>query len=231
MINIEKLNKIYKAGEEDFYALRDVSFKIAEGEVTVILGPSGSGKSTLMNIIGGLDVATSGSVELGKDNIANFTPKQLAKFRRDKMGYIFQSYNLIGDLTVSENILVGANLVKNPLSLDYILEKVGLTEHKDKFPNELSGGQQQRVSIGRAIIKKPTILLCDEPTGALDFKSSLQVLELMQEINRELQTTIIMITHNTALRGVAHNILTVKSGEIIAIENNDKILPAAEIDW
>lgn len=231
MIKVQNVSKSYKIGNEEFWALRDINIEVESGKIAVILGPSGSGKSTLMNLIGGIDKPTTGEIIMKKISLNNITIKSLTKFRRKYVGYVFQFYNLIADLTVKENILVGANLVDKSMDINFILEKIGLSEHKDKFPKQLSGGQQQRVAIGRAIIKRPSILLCDEPTGALDYESSIQILELMQEINRDLKTTIIIITHNTALEAIANNIITITSGRIKSIEYNDMPQDANTIQW
>ena len=197
----------------------------------MLLGPSGSGKSTLLNILGGIDKADSGSVTIGDDKLENFNDKQLSQYRRKHLGYIFQSYNLIPNLTVRENIEVGAYLSDNPLPIDELIELLGLETHKNKRPNQLSGGQQQRTSIGRAIVKNPDLLLCDEPTGALDYNTSKEILKLIEDINKKYSSTIVIVTHNIAISQMAHQIINLHDGKIRSDENNSQRLAAELIEW
>lgn len=230
-ITVNDLVKSYKAGESTFLAVNHTSFNIDTGEICVILGPSGSGKSTLMNIIGGLESADSGSVKVDQKEIINLNSHALSLYRRNYVGFVFQFYNLIPNLTVRENIEICAHLGKDPLDIDMLLEKVGLKEQTHKFPAALSGGQQQRVAIARALVKNPKLLLCDEPTGALDYKTSKEVLSLFQEINELYGTTIIMITHNDAIRLMAHRVIKVKDGTILEDKLNEERVSAHDITW
>lgn len=230
-IHIQDLVKSYSTGESSFLAVNHTSFDIDAGEICVILGPSGSGKSTLMNIIGGLETADSGSIQIDGKEIINLNSSSLGAYRRNYVGFVFQFYNLIPNLTVKENIEICSHLGKNPLDINMLLEKVGLLNQANKFPSSLSGGQQQRVAISRALVKNPKILLCDEPTGALDYKTSKEVLSLFKEINQNYGTTVIMITHNDAIRFMAHRIIRVKDGTVTQNVLNDHILSVEEIEW
>jgi len=230
-IKVEKLKKSYKSGEVSNQVLKGVGLELDKGEIGVILGPSGSGKSTLMNIIGGIDRSDSGTVLVDKIDVASLSDTKLTDYRRDRVGFIFQFYNLIPNLTVGENIEVVSNISKNPLSIDEVLKAVGMSDKKYRFPKELSGGEQQRVSIARAIVKNPKLLLCDEPTGALDFTTSREILKLLQKINKEFGTTILMITHNTAISAMANRVFRVRSGEITESIKNQTVLPAERIEW
>lgn len=230
-LEVKNLTKIYKTGEIEFRALDDVSLTLEKGEIGVILGPSGSGKSTLINLIGGIDTTSSGSIYIDEEEITKIKDNQLTDYRRDSVGFIFQFYNLIPNLTVYENIEVAANITKNPLKIDDVLEAVGMLEFKDRFPRELSGGQQQRISIARAIVKNPKLLLCDEPTGALDIKTAQEILRLLTDINKKFATTIIIITHNIAITGIANRIIKLSSGHIAENIVNTNILPAERIEW
>lgn len=230
-LEVNSLIKKYTSGETDFLALHNVSFEMQTGEIGVILGPSGSGKSTLMNIIGGLESATSGSVKIDENEIVGKSSKELSLYRRDFVGFVFQFYNLIPNLTIRENIEVCAHLGNAPLDIDHLIQKVGLKGQGYKFPAQLSGGQQQRVAIARALVKNPKLLLCDEPTGALDYKTSKEVLQLFEEINQNYHTTIVMITHNDALKNMAHRIITIKDGQIRSNKINERRLAAHDIDW
>lgn len=230
-IIVNDLVKSYKAGESSFFAVNHASFNINAGEICVILGPSGSGKSTLMNIIGGLESADSGSVKVDQKEIIHLNSHALSLYRRDYVGFVFQFYNLIPNLTVRENIEICTHLGKDPLAIDMLLEKVGLKEQAHKFPAALSGGQQQRVAIARALVKNPKLLLCDEPTGALDYKTSKEVLTLFQEINELYGTTIVMITHNDAIRLMAHRVIKIKDGIILENKLNEKRVPVHSITW
>lgn len=230
-INVKNLSKMYQSGMEEFYALNNVSMSLEEGEICVILGPSGSGKSTLINIIGGIDSASSGEVIINNENILNYNLNQLTEYRREKIGFIFQFYNLIPNLTVKENIEVVSDISSDPIDIDELLKDVGLSDMKNRFPNELSGGQQQRVAIARALVKKPEILLCDEPTGALDYKTSKDVLVLLDQINRKYHNTIIIITHNNAIAQMAQKVIKIKSGKIISEEINNETISPERIEW
>ena len=230
-LQLSDIRKSYGNKENRVEVLKGISLELEKGEMCVLLGPSGSGKSTLLNIIGGIDSADSGRILINRDRMEDMTDRQLTAYRRKHLGYIFQSYNLIPNLTVRENIEVGAYLSKDPLSVDELLEILGMTAHKDKMPSQLSGGQQQRTAIGRAIVKNPDILLCDEPTGALDYNTSKDILTLIERINREYGNTIIMVTHNDALKGMADRILTLKDGSIRRDYRNDHKIPAAELEW
>lgn len=228
---VENLKKSYKTGEVSTEVLKGIEMELDEGEIGVILGPSGSGKSTLMNIIGGIDRCDSGMVSIEGIDITKFNDSELTDYRREQIGFIFQFYNLIPNLAVGENIEVVSNISKSPLSLDEILKAVGMLDKKYRFPRELSGGEQQRVSIARAVIKNPKLLLCDEPTGALDFSTSRDILKLLQKINKNFGTTILMITHNTAISAMANRVYKVRSGEITEKIINETITPAERIEW
>ncbi|MCX7747764.1 MAG: ABC transporter ATP-binding protein [Clostridia bacterium] len=230
-LQVKNVEKIYKTGEVTFKALKGASMSVDKGQTAVILGPSGSGKSTLLNVIGGIDLVDGGSVTVDKLDITKLNDNQLTDYRRDSIGFIFQFYNLIPNLTVSENVEVAQNISKNPLEVDEILEAVGMCDMKNRFPRELSGGQQQRVSIARALVKNPKLLLCDEPTGALDYTTSKEILKLIGEVNRKFNTTILIITHNNAIASMAHRIIRIRSGEIVEDRYNDNVLPAERIDW
>ena len=230
-IHIEDLVKSYSNGENSFFAVNHTSFDIGAGEICVILGPSGSGKSTLMNIIGGLESADSGSIQVDGKEIINLSSKGLGTYRRNYVGFVFQFYNLIPNLTVKENIEICAHLGDDPLDINMLLEKVGLQNQGHKFPAALSGGQQQRVAIARALVKNPKLLLCDEPTGALDYKTSKEVLNLFNEINQNYGTTIIMITHNDAIRFMAHRVIKLRDGKVLENKLNEKRLTVDEIEW
>lgn len=229
-----ELSDIWKQyGEEENYTvvLKGIDAQIEKGEVCVLLGPSGSGKSTLLNIIGGIDNADKGYVAINGEKTANMTEKRLTLYRRKHLGYVFQFYNLIPNLTVKENVEVGAYLSDNPLDTDEILKTLGLYEHRHKIPNQLSGGQQQRTAIGRAIIKNPDILLCDEPTGALDYKTSKEILCLIEDINKKYGNTVIMVTHNDAIKNMADRIIKLKDGMIRKNYINQEKINAADLDW
>jgi putative ABC transport system ATP-binding protein len=229
-IEIDDIKKSYGAGENQFQVLKGISFKVNKGEMVVLLGPSGSGKSTLLNIIGGIDTLDSGRVGIDGEYIENMSEKERIAYRRKNLGYIFQSYNLIPNLTVRENIEVGEYLSKNHLDIDELIDVLGLKKHQDKIPNQLSGGQQQRTSIGRAIIKNPNLLLCDEPTGALDSDTSKQILELIEKVKNKYNTSIIMVTHNENIAKMADVIIRLKDGVIISNEINNNKVEASELE-
>ena len=207
------------------------SEEIKDGNICVLLGPSGSGKSTLLNIIGGIENSDSGKIKIGDEVVGEMKEKKLTQYRRKHLGYVFQSYNLIPNLTVKENIEVGAYLSDKPLDIDELLKTLGLWEHKDKIPNQLSGGQQQRTAIGRAIVKNPDILLCDEPTGALDYNTSKEILKLIEDVNKKFGNTVILVTHNDAIKNMADQVIKLKDGQIRHNDMNEKKIPAMELDW
>ncbi len=230
-LEIADLKKGFGSGDTRQEVLRGLSFSVAKGEFCVLLGPSGSGKSTLLNIIGGIDSADSGTISIRGDKLENLNEQRLTQYRRKHLGYVFQMYNLIGNLNVKENIEVGAYLSDAPLDIDELLHTLGLYEHRHKLPNQLSGGQQQRVSIGRAIVKNPDILLCDEPTGALDYNTSREILQLIENVNQKYGSTIIMVTHNEAIRNMADHVIKLRDGQIRLNEQNPNKIPAAQLEW
>ena len=211
--------------------LKGIDIEIEKGEFCVLLGPSGSGKSTLLNIIGGIDAADEGYISINGEKTADMNEKALTLYRRKHLGYIFQMYNLIPNLNIKENIEVGAYLSDNPLDVDDLLKTLGLYEHRYKLPNQLSGGQQQRTAIGRAIVKNPDILLCDEPTGALDYNTSKEILQLIEDVNKKYGNTIIMVTHNDAIKQMADRVVKLRDGMIRKNYLNETKLTAAELDW
>ena len=211
--------------------LEDVSFVARQGEVTALVGPSGSGKSTFLNLIGGLEDADGGSIMVDGCDLTALKPADLGEYRRRELGFVFQFYNLVPDLTIKENIEVTAHLSKNPLNIDDLLRSLGLYEHRNKFPRQVSGGQQQRCAIGRALVKNPGLLLCDEPTGALDYKTSKEILQLMEDVNRTYGCTIIIVTHNAAIARMANRVLRLRDGRIVEDELNESPVAAAELDW
>lgn len=227
---VSKLAKSYKTGVIT-HVLNGVGLELERGQIGVILGPSGSGKSTLMNIIGGVDRADGGTVHVDGQSITELNNAQLVEYRRESVGFVFQFYNLVPNLTAAENIEVVSNISKNPLSTDQVLSAVGLSDKRNRFPRELSGGEQQRVSIARAIVKNPKLLLCDEPTGALDLETSRGVLSLLQKVNAQYGTTILMITHNSAIAGMAHAVFRLRNGEVAEAAHNSEIIPAERIEW
>lgn len=230
-LEIKNLEKYYGEGENRQQVLKGLTTSIEKGSVCVLLGPSGSGKSTFLNIVGGIENADGGSISIEGVKIQDMNEKKLSLYRRNHLGYVFQFYNLIPNLTVKENIEVGAYLSKKPLELNELLQVLGLWEHRDKLPNQLSGGQQQRTAIGRAIIKNPDILLCDEPTGALDYKTSKDILQLIEEVNQKYGNTIIIVTHNDAIKNMADKIIKFKDGQIRKDYMNEEKIPAAELEW
>lgn len=226
-------NLIKSFGEESnkVTVLKGIDFELERGEMCVLLGPSGSGKSTLLNIIGGIDRADQGTVSIEGVEMGEMNEKMLTKYRRNHLGYVFQMYNLIPDLNVKENIEVGAYLSQKPLEIDELLHTLGLYEHRHKLPNQLSGGQQQRTSIGRAIVKNPDILLCDEPTGALDYNTSKEILALIQKVNQKYGNTVIIVTHNDAIRNMADRVIRLRDGRIRENKKNEKKSSADELEW
>lgn len=230
-IEISDIKKDYGSGESRVEVLKGIGFGIEKGEFCVLLGPSGSGKTTLLNIIGGIDDADSGYISINGEKIENMKEKELTDYRRRHLGYIFQMYNLIPNLNIKENVETGAYLSENPLDVDDILKTLGLYEHRHKLPSQLSGGQQQRCSIGRAIVKNPDILLCDEPTGALDYNTSKEILRLIETVNKKYNTTIVMVTHNEAIKDMADKVVKLRDGMVRKVVINEKKLTAEELEW
>ena len=230
MIFLEKVSKIYKTGEVEYRALDKINLEINQGEFVVILGPSGAGKSTLLNLLGGMDRPTSGKIIVNQVDISKFTDRQLTKFRAEQIGFVFQSYNILPSLTVEENVSIMRDIVKlkqNPIE---VLKSVGLGRHLNKFPSELSGGEQQRVSIARAVVKKPAILLCDEPTGALDSDTGVQILKLLKA-QTDKDTTVIIVTHNALIAEIADRVIHLKNGQIETNRKNSHKKQIDEVEW
>lgn len=230
-IEFKNVNKNYKMGEITIKALDNTNFKIEKGELVVIVGPSGAGKTTTLNILGGMDTATSGDVLVDRKNITKLKPKELIKYRRDDIGFVFQFYNLVPNLTAKENVELATQICKDSLDVDSVIEKVGLENRKNNFPSQLSGGEQQRVAIARAIAKNPKLLLCDEPTGALDYKTGKQILKLLENTCRKEKMTVIIITHNTAIAPMADKVIHFKNGTAESIEINENPMPIENIEW
>ena len=230
-LTIDGLTKSYGTGEARTQVLRGISTNIDRGEICVLFGPSGSGKSTFLNMVGGLEPADEGRIVVNGTDITKLRDRELVEYRRRELGFIFQFYNLVPDLTIRENIEVCQYLSKNPLPLDDLINSLGLWEHRKKFPNQVSGGQQQRCAIGRALVKNPSLLLCDEPTGALDYHTSKEILELMERVNREYGSTMVIVTHNDAIRHMSHHILRLRDGQLSEDVRNEHLLPARELTW
>lgn len=230
-LEIRDLKKSYGEGDNRVDVLKGINFEVGKGEICVLLGSSGSGKSTLLNIIGGIDNADGGYVAIDGEKTANMNEKVLTAYRRKHLGYVFQMYNLIPNLNVKENIEVGAYLSDRPLDIDDLLHTLGLYEHRHKLPGQLSGGQQQRTSIGRAIVKNPDILLCDEPTGALDYSTSKEILKLIEDVNHKYGNTVIMVTHNDAIKNMADRVIKLRDGAIRKDYRNETKIPAQDLDW
>ncbi len=230
-IKFDNVTKDYHSGEVSVRALSDASFEVEKGEICIIVGESGAGKTTLLNILGGMDSLTSGSVIVDGVDISKFNKRQLTDYRRYDIGFVFQFYNLIPNLTALENVEIAAQLSKDSLDASAVLEQVGLKDRTENFPAQLSGGEQQRVAIARALAKRPKLLLCDEPTGALDYKTGKAILKLLQDTSRASGMTVIIITHNHALTGMADRVISVKSGEISSVEKNRTATPVEEIEW
>ena len=230
-IDFENVRKVYKSGEVEIEAIHDVSFSIEKGELCVIVGPSGAGKTTLLNILGGMDTLTSGRILLDGENISALPKKRLVGYRRQDVGFVFQFYNLIENLTALENVQLAAQVCRDPLDPAETLVKVGLGERMKNFPSQLSGGEQQRVAIARARAKNPKLLLCDEPTGALDYETGKAILKLLSETGRERGMTVIIITHNSALTAMADRVIHIKNGTVSGFELNPDPLPIEEIEW
>ena len=230
-MEISNIKKSFGEGESKLEVLKGINASIEKGEFCVLLGPSGSGKSTLLNIIGGIDSADSGFITINGEKTADMSEKALTAYRRKHLGYVFQMYNLIPNLNIKENIEIGAYLSDKPLDVDELLHTLGLYEHRHKLPNQLSGGQQQRTAIGRAIVKNPDILLCDEPTGALDYNTSKEILKLIEDVNKKYGNTIIMVTHNDAIKNMADRVITLRDGMIRKNYVNESKISAVELDW
>jgi putative ABC transport system ATP-binding protein len=230
-IELKDVSKTYINGDIKTEALKKINLRINSGEFVVVLGPSGSGKSTLLNVLSGLDVASQGEIFINHQNITGLKEKGLTEFRRSNLGFIFQQYNLLSTLTVRENVELGYHIGKDPFDIDLIIKEVGLEDQKDKYPHQMSGGQQQRVSIARALVKKPFVLFCDEPTGALDEKTGKDILKLLKNLNETFKTTIILITHNPAIGQIADRIIKMNSGEIVQDFMNHVKKDALEISW
>ena len=230
-VRIEDVRKHYGEGEAKVEVLRGITCSLGKGDVCVLLGPSGSGKSTFLNLVGGLEPADGGSIGIGDTELTSLNDRELVEYRRRQLGFVFQFYNLVPDLTIRENIEVCEYLSSDPLPIDDLLKSLGLWEHRSKFPNQVSGGQQQRCAIGRALVKNPSLLLCDEPTGALDYNTSKEILGLMERVNQEYGCTIVIVTHNDAIRHMAHRILRLRDGILIEDETNHELWPAAKLEW
>ncbi len=231
LIKMKNVSKIYKNGDFETKALNKVDLSINHGEFIVVLGPSGSGKSTFLNVLSGLDIPTEGEIFIEDKEISKLNQKELTRFRRENLGFIFQQYNLLSTLTARENIELGYQIAKDPFDIDEMLKSVEIHDQKDKFPNQMSGGQQQRVSIARALVKKPKILFCDEPTGALDEKTGKGILDLLNQLNKKYQTTIVLITHNPAISLMADRVIKMNSGAVVDIQVNQEKAEAKDISW
>lgn len=231
LYKLENVYKTYKTFDNYNHALNDIDLELNEGEIIVILGPSGSGKSTMLNLLSGIDTPSKGKVYFKKNRLDNYSEDELTDYRANNLGFIFQSYNLIASLTVKENIELGKQLSKDSLNIKDIIKQVELDKHKNKYPYQLSGGQMQRVAIARALIKNPKVLFCDEPTGALDEETGKKVLKLLQDMNKQYKTTMIVVTHNPSIALMAHTVIKMNSGKIVEVTNNKKIVDAEELRW
>lgn len=230
-VSLKDITKIYKMGEGEIRAVDGIDFEIEKGEFVVIVGPSGAGKTTVLNLLGGMDTATSGTILVDGKDITKYNERQLTGYRRDDIGFVFQFYNLVPNLTAKENVELALQICKDPLDAQTVLQDVGLGHRLDNFPAQLSGGEQQRVSIARALAKNPKLLLCDEPTGALDYNTGKQILQLLQDMCREKGMTVIVITHNSALAPMADRLIKIKNGKVSSMEKNDSPKSIAEIEW
>ena len=231
VLKVENLSKNYQMGEVTVKALKDASFEIKKGEFVVILGPSGSGKSTLLNIMGGMDTPTGGSVLFNNEMITNYTDKELTMYRRYKIGFVFQFYNLMATLTAKENVELVAEITDSTINIDEVMGAVGLGDRADHFPTQMSGGEQQRVAIARAVAKAPQILLCDEPTGSLDFETGIQILRVLKDVNQKYNNTVIVITHNASIAQMADKVIKMRSGTITEIIKNENPIEPERIEW
>ena len=230
-VRLEKVSKIYGSGEVQIKAVDEIEFSIEKGEFVIIVGPSGAGKTTVPNILGGMDAVTSGEVWVDGKNIAQYNSRQLTRYRREDIGFVFQFYNLVPNLTALENVELALQICKDPLDAATVLEEVGLKERVKNFPAQLSGGEQQRVSIARALAKNPKLLLCDEPTGALDYQTGKSILKLLQDMCRQRGMTVIVITHNSALTPMADRVIKIKNGKVSAMKRNETPVPVENIEW
>ena len=230
-VRFEHVKKTYQMGDVQIHALQDATFTVGEGELCVIVGPSGAGKTTLLNILGGMDTLTSGNIYLGDDEISNYPAKKLTSYRRHDVGFVFQFYNLVPNLTALENVELAAQICKDPLNAAEVLTSVGLKDRMSNFPAQLSGGEQQRVAIARALAKNPKLLLCDEPTGALDYNTGKAILKLLQDMSREKGMTVIIITHNSALTAMADRVIQVKNGMVVSEVINEHPISVEDIEW
>ena len=230
-VEMRDVRKIYRMGEVEIAAADGIDFQIKKGEFAVVVGPSGAGKTTVLNILGGMDTATSGEVWIDGKNIAKYSPRQLTSYRRDDIGFVFQFYNLIPNLTALENVELALQICKDPLDAEMVLKEVGLADRMKNFPAQLSGGEQQRVSIARALAKNPKLLLCDEPTGALDYHTSKEILGLLEKVNKKYGNTIIMVTHNDAIKNMADRVLKLRDGQIQKDYVNENKISAADLEW
>ena len=230
-IEFDNVKKIYKMGDVKIKALNGASFSIDKGEFAVIAGASGAGKSTILNLMGGMDMATTGKIIVDKENVTKFNAKRLTTYRRYDIGFVFQFYNLVQNITVRENVELATQICKNPLDIDEVIEAVGLKDRSANFPAQLSGGEQQRVAIARALAKNPKLLLCDEPTGALDYNTGKQILKLLQDTCRERGVTVVVITHNLALTAMGDKVIKVKNGVVDSVTVNESPLPIEQIEW
>lgn len=230
-INLKNVKKTYTMGEVEIEALNDVSFCIEKGEIAVILGASGAGKSTILNLLGGMDSVSGGSIYVDGNEISTYSKKELTRYRRDDIGFVFQFYNLVQNLNALENIELAVEICKNPISPMEVLKSVGLGDRANNFPSQLSGGEQQRVSIARALAKNPKLLLCDEPTGALDYNTGKSILKYLSDTSKKYNMTVVLVTHNTAIAPIADRIITVRSGKIESCKKNSKPVPIESIEW
>ena len=230
-VRFDHVKKTYRMGEVEIHALQDATFTVDRGELCVIVGPSGAGKTTLLNILGGMDTLTDGRITLGDEVISSYNARQLTNYRRHDVGFVFQFYNLVPNLTALENVELAAQICKDPLDAAQVLESVGLSHRMSNFPAQLSGGEQQRVAIARALAKNPKLLLCDEPTGALDYNTGKSILKLLQDMSRQKGMTVIIITHNSALTAMADRVIQVKNGAVVSEKINENPVPVEEIEW
>ena len=230
-VEMRDVRKIYRMGEVEIAAADGIDFQIKKGEFAVVVGPSGAGKTTVLNILGGMDTATSGEVWIDGKNIVKYSPRQLTSYRRDDIGFVFQFYNLIPNLTALENVELALQICKDPLDAEMVLREVGLEDRMKNFPAQLSGGEQQRVSIARALAKNPKLLLCDEPTGALDYNTGKAILKLLQDMCRERGMTVILITHNSAITPMADRVIKMKNGKVGSMNLNERPVPVETIEW